>query len=221
MAMNNKYKLGDVAKDLNVPTKELVDLLSSADNEKKRTTALSAEELNTVFETYTKKNSVENFDAYFASAKQMEEPKKAEQPEKKVEKKVEAAKEVKETPKQSKAQGEKVQTEKAQNERPQRQDRPQGERKPQGDRPQGERKPYGDRPQGERKPYGDRPQNDRFQNQQKPQQPKPAKPAPSRPVFLRLKFRSRCRWKWEDIWGILLQTFADPWDRCSGKVPPG
>ena len=198
MAMNNKYKLGDVAKDLNVPTKELVDLLSSADNEKKRTTALSAEELNTVFETYTKKNSVENFDAYFASAKQMEEPKKAEQPEKKVEKKVEAAKEVKETPKQSKAQGEKVQTEKAQNERPQRQDRPQGERKPQGDRPQGERKPFGDKAQGERKPYGDKAQgerkpfgdkprfekNDRFQNQQpKPQQPKQPKPAPSRPVI--------------------------------------
>ena len=58
MAMNTKQKLGDVAKDLNVPTKELVDLLSSADNEKKRTTALSAEELNLVFETYTKKTSI-------------------------------------------------------------------------------------------------------------------------------------------------------------------
>ena len=79
-------------------------------------------------------------------------------------------------PKQNKPQGEKPQTER-------KFDKPQGERKPQGDRPQGERKPYGDRPQGERKPYGDRPQNDRFQNQQKPQQPKPAKPAPSRPVI--------------------------------------
>ena len=76
MTINNKYKLGDVAKDLNVPVKELVDLLSTADNEKKRTTALSAEELNRVFETYTRKNSVENFDSYFASGKK--EEKKAE-----------------------------------------------------------------------------------------------------------------------------------------------
>jgi len=177
MAMNTKQKLGDVAKDLNVPTKELVDLLSSADNEKKRTTALSAEELNLVFETYTKKNSVDNFNSYFASGKAEEAPKVEEKKEEKNdEKKVEEAKEVKETPKQNKPQGEKPQTER-------KFDKPQGERKPQGDRPQGERKPYGDRPQGERKPYGDRPQNDRFQNQQKPQQPKPAKPAPSRPVI--------------------------------------
>ncbi|MBQ9969561.1 MAG: translation initiation factor IF-2 [Oscillospiraceae bacterium] len=252
--MNTKQKLGDVAKDLNVPTKELVDLLSSADNEKKRTTALSAEELNLVFETYTKKNSVDNFNSYFASGKAEEAPKVEEKKEEKNdEKKVEEAKEVKETPKQNKPQGEKPQTErkfdkpqgerkpqgdrpqgerkpygdrpqgerkpygdrpqgerKPQGDRPQGErkpygdrpqgerkpygdrpqgerkpygDRPQGERKPYGDRPQGERKPYGDRPQGERKPYGDRPQNDRFQNQQKPQQPKPAKPAPSRPVI--------------------------------------
>jgi len=188
MAMNTKQKLGDVAKDLNVPTKELVDLLSSADNEKKRTTALSAEELNLVFETYTKKNSVDNFNSYFASGKAEEAPKVEEKKEEKNdEKKVEEAKEVKETPKQNKPQGEKPQTErkfdKPQGERKPQGDRPQGERKPYGDRPQGERKPYGDRPQGERKPYGDRPQNDRFQNQQKPQQPKPAKPAPSRPVI--------------------------------------
>ena len=188
MAMNTKQKLGDVAKDLNVPTKELVDLLSSADNEKKRTTALSAEELNLVFETYTKKNSVDNFNSYFASGKAEEAPKVEEKKEEKNdEKKVEEAKEVKETPKQNKPQGEKPQTErkfdKPQGERKPQGDRPQGERKPQGDRSQGERKPYGDRPQGERKPYGDRPQNDRFQNQQKPQQPKPAKPAPSRPVI--------------------------------------
>ena len=166
MAMNTKQKLGDVAKDLNVPTKELVDLLSSADNEKKRTTALSAEELNLVFETYTKKNSVDNFNSYFASGKAEEAPKVEEKKEEKNdEKKVEEAKEVKETPKQNKPQGEKPQTERK------------------FDKPQGERKPQGDRPQGERKPYGDRPQNDRFQNQQKPQQPKPAKPAPSRPVI--------------------------------------
>ena len=155
MAMNTKQKLGDVAKDLNVPTKELVDLLSSADNEKKRTTALSAEELNLVFETYTKKNSVDNFNSYFASGKAEEAPKVEEKKEEKNdEKKVEEAKEVKETPKQN---------------------------KPQGEKPQTERK--FDKPQGERKPQGDRPQNDRFQNQQKPQQPKPAKPAPSRPVI--------------------------------------
>ena len=175
MTINNKYKLGDVAKDLNVPVKELVDLLSTADNEKKRTTALSAEELNRVFETYTRKNSVENFDSYFASGKK--EEKKAEKTEEKQdEKKVEAVREVKETPKQNKTQTEKpqkAQNDRPQGEKPQRQDRPQGERRPAADRaprqdrPQGERKPFGDkaprqdRPQGERKAFGDRPQGNR------------------------------------------------------------
>ena len=194
MAMNNKYKLGDVAKDLNVPTKDLVDLLSSADNEKKRTTTLTAEELNLVFETYTKKNSVDNFNSYFASGKKVEEPKaevkeapkaapapkaeapeaeipvkeEAKQEEKKDDKKVEEAKEVKETPKQNKPQSDRPQSErkfdKPQGDRPQRQDRPQGERK--FDKPQGDRKPYGDRPQGERK--FDKPQGDRQQSDRKP-----------------------------------------------------
>ncbi len=101
MAMNSKYKLGDVAKDLNVPTKELTDMLSTAENEKKRTTALSPEELNLVFETYTQKNSVANFDAYFASTTKTEvkeepkteekkaAPKKAEKPAAKAEPKAE------------------------------------------------------------------------------------------------------------------------------------
>nr|WP_309122984.1 translation initiation factor IF-2 [Paenibacillus sp.] len=52
------------------------------------------------------------------------------------------------------------QNDRPQGERQQQNDRPQGER-PQGDRPQGER-PQGDRPQGER-PQGDRPQGDRPQ----------------------------------------------------------
>ena len=54
--INDKYRISEVAKDLNVPMKELVELLEKQfPGEKKRTTALSNEELNFVFETYTQK----------------------------------------------------------------------------------------------------------------------------------------------------------------------
>ena len=169
---STKHKLGDVAKDLNVPMKDLVDMLSTEDNEKKRTTALSSEELNLVFETYTKKNSVDNFDSYFASAKQepkKEEPVKAEpKAEAKAAPKAEPKAEVKEEKKAEMQEEKKVEAEEVK-ETP-KQNKPQGERT-QNDRPQGERK-------------FDKPQGDRFQNQQaKPQQPKPAKPAPTRPAI--------------------------------------
>ncbi len=193
MATTNskKYKLGDVAKDLNVPAKELIDMLSTADNEKKRTTALSPEELNLVFETYTQKNSVASFDSYFASmtktgekpveAEKAEEkkaaPKKAAAP--KAEPKQEPVKEeAKAAPQETKKEEPRAEAEevketpkqnKPQDSRPANDNKPQGERKPYGDRPQGERRPYGDRPQGERKPYGDRPQGERKPYGDRPQ----------------------------------------------------
>ncbi len=63
-----KYRLHEVAKDLNLQNKDVADLLSKySDTPKKHMTALTDEELNIVFDYFTQQNQVENFDAYFKS----------------------------------------------------------------------------------------------------------------------------------------------------------
>lgn len=62
-----KYRLHEVSKDLNVPSKDIADLIKEHfGTTKKHMTALTEEELNVVFEYYTQNNQVENFDEYFA-----------------------------------------------------------------------------------------------------------------------------------------------------------
>lgn len=87
-----KYKLSEVAKDLNVSNKDVADVLKNRLNVvKKPATALSEEELNVVFEHYTQANNVSSFDEYFASANEQEiekpapETKEAAKPEPKAE----------------------------------------------------------------------------------------------------------------------------------------
>ena len=75
-----KYRVHEVAKDLNVPSKDIITLLGKHfDTPKKHMTALTEEELNVVFEHFTQKNQVESFDAYFASGNK-EEGDEKEQP---------------------------------------------------------------------------------------------------------------------------------------------
>ncbi len=63
-----KYKLSDLARDLNVTNKQIVDLLAADGSEPKKSAAiLTEEELNRVFEHFTTATQVENFNAYFAS----------------------------------------------------------------------------------------------------------------------------------------------------------
>ena len=72
-----KYRVHEVAKDLNVPSKDVIALLGKHfDTQKKHMTALTEEELNVVFEHFTQKNQVENFDDYFASGKKAESEQK-------------------------------------------------------------------------------------------------------------------------------------------------
>ena len=64
-----KYRVSDVAKDLGVPTKEVVELLAKyVQPAKKSATALDEHELDIVFEHYTQKHATDNLDAYFATA---------------------------------------------------------------------------------------------------------------------------------------------------------
>ncbi len=73
-----KYRVSDVAKDFNVPAKEIIELLAKhVQPAKKSATALEEKELDIIFEHYTQKHNSDNLDAYFATAneKKKEEPK--------------------------------------------------------------------------------------------------------------------------------------------------
>ncbi len=61
-----KYRVHEIAKRLNVPNKEIIDLIKEHFGiTKKHMTSLTEEELNLIFEHYTQTNSVKNFDEYF------------------------------------------------------------------------------------------------------------------------------------------------------------
>lgn len=85
--MINKYRVHEVAKDFDVPSKEILDIVSKHfDGQKKSMTALEEAELDVIFEIVTQENSVENFDAYFASANEPKKETKKEETEEKAEK---------------------------------------------------------------------------------------------------------------------------------------
>ena len=153
-----KYKLGELAKDLNMKAKDFTDLLGDT---KKSQTPLTEEELNLVFETLTKKYEVKSFNAYFedrTSSVAKEEPKKEEvkKPEPKpVEKKPEPKKEAPKPPVEKK---------------------PEPKKAPAPQKPQGEFKP--------REKFQGQPQNRDNRKPQQPQRPmgqKPAQPQPQKP----------------------------------------
>ena len=77
--MQIKYRLHEVAKDLNVDKKELIDLLERyfGGEPRKHATVLTEEELNVIFEHYTQSHQVSSFDAYFASRDARPAPKQA------------------------------------------------------------------------------------------------------------------------------------------------
>ena len=65
-----KVKLSDVARDLHIPTQELITFFMERDAngvKKKGVTGLTTEEINLALEYYSQKSQVENFDGYFAT----------------------------------------------------------------------------------------------------------------------------------------------------------
>ena len=170
MIENIKYKVADVAKDLKLPVKDIVDTLSEKFPAKKAQTVLTEQELNYVFEHYTKEKEVTSFAPYFAMANQpKEEPKN---PEPKKEEAKEAKEEKKAAPKAEKKPAEKPapKAEKKPAEKP----APKAEQKPaEKPAPKAEQKPAEkSAPKAEQKPAdkpvhkqerSDRPQNDNRQ----------------------------------------------------------
>ena len=184
--MDKKYRVNELAKDLNIPVSEITDVVQEYFGvQKKSQASLSEDELSVVLEKYSQSNQVKNFNSYFASASkpktEKKEEKPAEKPAKKAEKKPEPNKDADkaekvqakpETKTEAKPEAKpEIKTEtkpeikaetkpeiKAEAKPEAKSDKPSG-RKPMGDR--NDRKPYGDRQQGDRKPYGDRQQGDR------------------------------------------------------------
>ena len=68
--MTKKVKLSDVARDLQIPTQELIGFYQERDekgNTKKGVTGLTPEEINLALDYYSQKTQVDSLDAYFAS----------------------------------------------------------------------------------------------------------------------------------------------------------
>ncbi len=200
--MDKKYRVNELAKDLNIPVSEITDVVQEYFGvQKKSQASLSEDELSVVLEKYSQSNQVKNFNSYFASASkpktEKKEEKPAEKPAKKAEKKPESNKEADKAEKvQAKPEAKpEIKTEtkseakheiKTEAKSEAKSDKPadkkpmgdRNDRKPYGDKQQGDRKPYGDRQQGDRKPYGDRrndTRNDR-RDAKPAQQTAPAQP---------------------------------------------
>ncbi len=69
LLMMIKYKLREVATDLGVKNKDVIEVLSKyvGGEPKKQTSVLTEEELNIVFEYFTQKNNLDSLDSYYAS----------------------------------------------------------------------------------------------------------------------------------------------------------
>lgn len=96
--MDKKYRVNELAKDLNIPVSEITDVVQEYFGvQKKSQASLSEDELSVVLEKYSQSNQVKNFNSYFASASkpktEKKEEKPAEKPAKKAEKKPEPNKE--------------------------------------------------------------------------------------------------------------------------------
>ena len=70
-----KYKISQLAKDMNMTGKELVELLKQNGDPNKKyttTTSLEGDELDMAYELITKQHSVDSFDSFLSQAKSME-----------------------------------------------------------------------------------------------------------------------------------------------------
>ncbi|MBQ9849715.1 MAG: translation initiation factor IF-2 [Clostridia bacterium] len=107
--MISKYRVHEVAKDFNIKSNIVVDLLGKYfDGQKKHMTALEEDELDVIFETFTKENQTEDLNEYFnfvPESKKKKEEKAEEAPAE--EAKAEAAPEKKEEKKPEEKKAEK------------------------------------------------------------------------------------------------------------------
>ena len=74
--MTKKYKVNELAKDLGIENKAVIEILKQLGGEpKKATAALTEEELDFALDRFTAEKSAPDFDAYFAQGAVQEEEK--------------------------------------------------------------------------------------------------------------------------------------------------
>ena len=131
-----KFKLSDLAKDFGVKNNTLIDILKNFnETPKKANSNIEDDELDFVFEHFTKANEVKGFDEYFAMSKpepKKEAPAKAEKPQKAENKPAEK----KDAPAEKKNDGKKNEGNKPNNNRNNEGKRNEG-RRPEGNKPEG------------------------------------------------------------------------------------
>ena len=155
-----KTKIKDAAKDLNLTANDIVDIVKEkTGTEKKPAASITETEMNLVLEHITQNNQVKSFDAYFAATEKKAAPVKEEKPaekpvkpEKKQEKKPAAAKPTEEAEKPAEKPVEKA-PEKPQQKAPEKTERREEkpfEKKPFEKKPF-EKKPFEGQRNGEKK----------------------------------------------------------------------
>ena len=125
--MINKYRVHEVAKDFDIKSNIVVDLLTKYfDGQKKHMTALEEDELDVIFETFTKENEVADLNEYFNLV-----PSKKKDKEAPAEEKAPAAEEKKEAaPEKKEEKAPEKKAEKAHEKKEERKDAKQPEKKP-------------------------------------------------------------------------------------------
>ena len=87
-----KYRVHEVAKDFDVPSKTVMQILKEHfDSEKKAQTALEEDELNVVFDAITRSKAVDSFDDYFAAGEKAREERKKQAEKEKADREAEQA----------------------------------------------------------------------------------------------------------------------------------
>ena len=87
--MDKKYRVNELAKDLNIPVSEITDVVQEYFGvQKKSQASLSEDEMSVVLEKYSQSNQVKNFNSYFASASKPKTEKKEEKPAEKLQRRL-------------------------------------------------------------------------------------------------------------------------------------
>ncbi|MBP3922591.1 MAG: translation initiation factor IF-2 [Ruminiclostridium sp.] len=167
--MDKKYRVNELAKDLNVPVADITATVQEYfDVQKKAQASLTEEELTIVLEKYTQGNQVKDFNSYFASASAKKEEPKAEKPAKKEEPKAEKPAKKEEPKAEKPAKKEEPKAEKPVKKEEPKAEKPVKKEEPKAEKPakteKTDRKPQTDRParqdgkfeKTDRKPMGEK-----------------------------------------------------------------
>ena len=91
--MSTKQKISELAKDFNIPSQKIIDILAEKfEGAKKPSSSIEVKEANYLFEYFTQKNQIDSFDSYFNMVNEKKPEVKKAEPKAEVAKKPQPAK---------------------------------------------------------------------------------------------------------------------------------